>query len=211
MKIVPFFFLDWQVEPYVGTARKRPKTVLQEASCKCPCGRTNGEISRGRQVGAWDQEQRWLRCHGIEFWPLPLTEHFSNVLFLFMKNCISYEGVLECMCSCGECVCVCVHVCMCVSKEGPVNWAFGRSMQPWFVFKAMSSLIKYQVPNSLISTLASVTQSCPTLCDPMDCSLPGYSVHEVLQARILEWVTIPFSGVLPNPRIKPKFPALQAV
>ena len=100
---------------------------------------------------------------------------------------------------------------MCVSKESPVNWAFGRSMQPWFVFKAMSSLIKYQVPSSLVSTLASVTQSCPTLCDPMDCSLPGYSVHEVLQARILEWVTIPFSGVLPNPRIKPKFPALQAV
>ena len=31
-------------------------------------------------------------------------------------------------------------------------------------------------------------QSCPTLCDPMDCSLPGFSVHGILQARILEWV-----------------------
>ena len=31
---------------------------------------------------------------------------------------------------------------------------------------------------------------CPTLCDPMDCSLPGSSVHGVLQARILEWVAI---------------------
>ena len=38
-----------------------------------------------------------------------------------------------------------------------------------------------------------VTQSCPTLCDPMDCSLPGSSVHGFLQARILEWVAIPFS------------------
>ena len=36
--------------------------------------------------------------------------------------------------------------------------------------------------------LVSDAQSCPTLCDPMDCSLPGSSVHEILQARILEWV-----------------------
>ena len=34
------------------------------------------------------------------------------------------------------------------------------------------------------------TQSCPTLCDPMDCSLPGSSVHGVFQERILEWVAI---------------------
>ena len=38
-----------------------------------------------------------------------------------------------------------------------------------------------------------VAQSCPTLCDPVDCSLPGSSVHGILQARILEWVTISFS------------------
>ena len=38
-----------------------------------------------------------------------------------------------------------------------------------------------------------VTQSCPTLCNPMDCSPPGSSVHGILQARILEWVAIPFS------------------
>ena len=37
-------------------------------------------------------------------------------------------------------------------------------------------------------------QSCPTLCDPMDCSLPGFSVHGILQARTLEWVTICFSN-----------------
>ena len=38
-----------------------------------------------------------------------------------------------------------------------------------------------------------VTRLWPTLCDPMDCSLPGFSVHRILQARILEWVAIPFS------------------
>ena len=36
-------------------------------------------------------------------------------------------------------------------------------------------------------------QTCPTLCDSMDCSLPGSSVHGILQARILEWGAIPFS------------------
>jgi len=38
-----------------------------------------------------------------------------------------------------------------------------------------------------------VAQSCPTPCDPIDCSLPGTSVHELLQARILEWIAILFS------------------
>ena len=38
-----------------------------------------------------------------------------------------------------------------------------------------------------------VTRSCPTVCNPMECSLPGSSVHGILQARILEWVTISFS------------------
>ena len=38
-----------------------------------------------------------------------------------------------------------------------------------------------------------VPQSCPTLCDPMVCSLPGSSVHGIFQARVLEWVTISFS------------------
>ena len=43
----------------------------------------------------------------------------------------------------------------------------------------------------------------------MDCRPPGSSVHGILQARILEWVAFPFSGDLPNPGIKPGFPALQ--
>ena len=46
-------------------------------------------------------------------------------------------------------------------------------------------------------------QLCPTLCDPMDCSLPGSSVHWILQARTLEWVAIPFSRDLPDPGLKP--------
>ena len=45
-----------------------------------------------------------------------------------------------------------------------------------------------------------VTHSCLTLCHPMDCSLPGSSVHGIFQARILEWVAIPFSRGSCQPR-----------
>ena len=45
-----------------------------------------------------------------------------------------------------------------------------------------------------------VTQSCLTLCDPKDCSLPNSPVHGILQARILEWVAIPFSRGSSQPR-----------
>ena len=60
-----------------------------------------------------------------------------------------------------------------------------------------------------------VTQSCLTLCDPMDCSLPGSSVHGIFQARILEWVAISFSrgsspGDPPHPGIESRCPASEA-
>ena len=49
-----------------------------------------------------------------------------------------------------------------------------------------------------------VTQSCPTPCDPMDCSPPGSSVYGILQTRILEWVAIPFSrGIFPTQELNP--------
>ena len=48
------------------------------------------------------------------------------------------------------------------------------------------------------------------LRDPKDCSPPGCSVHGISQARILEWVTMPFSTGLPDPAIRPGSPALQA-
>ena len=45
-----------------------------------------------------------------------------------------------------------------------------------------------------------VSQSCPILCNPMDSSLPGSSVHGIFQARVLEWVTISFSRGSSQPR-----------
>ena len=56
------------------------------------------------------------------------------------------------------------------------------------------------MPPLFLCVLCLVTQSCLTLCDPMDCSSPGSSVHGILQARILEWVAYPFSRRSSQPK-----------
>ena len=54
-----------------------------------------------------------------------------------------------------------------------------------------------------------VTQSCPTLSDPMDCSLPGSSVHGIFQARVLEWGAIAFSAFYHAEIMKPFFVSME--
>ena len=78
----------------------------------------------------------------------------------------------------------------------------------FYAFHILTCMLNY----SLFSTYgySEVAQSCLTLCDPMDCSLPGSSVHGIFQARVLEWVAISFFGYLSNPGVKPRSPALQA-
>ena len=53
-------------------------------------------------------------------------------------------------------------------------------------------------------------KSCPTLCDPVDSSPPGSSIHGTLQARILEWVAISSPGDLPDPGMEPGSPESEA-
>jgi len=55
-----------------------------------------------------------------------------------------------------------------------------------------------------------VAQSCPTVCDPMDCSLPGFSVHGIFQAEYWSGVPFPSPGDLPDPGIEPRSPVLWA-
>ena len=70
--------------------------------------------------------------------------------------------------------------------------------------------IKKQEVIGLHVSESEVAQSCLILCDPMDCSLPGSSVHGILQARILESVAFPSPGDLPDPGITPRSPAAEA-
>ena len=62
----------------------------------------------------------------------------------------------------------------------------------------------------MYSACVLVAQMCPALCNPMDCSLPGSSVHEILWTRILRQIAIPSPGDLPDPGIEPRSPTLQA-
>ena len=66
--------------------------------------------------------------------------------------------------------------------------------------KAMTNLVKW----------SEVAQLCLTLCDPMDYSLSGSSVHGIFQGRVLEWVAISFSRASSYPGIKPRSPTLWA-
>ena len=63
-----------------------------------------------------------------------------------------------------------------------------------------------------VKSESEVAQSCPTLSDPMDCSLPGSSIHGIFQARVLEWGAIAFSNFSPwtIPKI-PRIPSLFVV
>ena len=68
------------------------------------------------------------------------------------------------------------------------------------LFRLPDPNFKKEVIKILEVEESEVTQSCLTLCDPMDCSLPGSSVHGIFQARVLEWVAISFSRGSSQPR-----------
>ena len=69
-------------------------------------------------------------------------------------------------------------------------------------------LIFYIVNESKSESESEVAQSCLTLCDPMDCSLPGSFVHGIFQARVWNRLPFPSPGDLPDPKIKPGSPSL---
>jgi len=56
-----------------------------------------------------------------------------------------------------------------------------------------STILGHRITNLLKENESELAQSCPTLCDSMDCSLPGFSIHGIFQARVLEWVAISVS------------------
>ena len=89
-----------------------------------------------------------------------------------------------------------------VAARSPNHWAT-RKVPAW-LFKQQGWRGKSHLPwvgwerwwgagrgNQSVKVL--VSQSCPTLCNPVDCTQPGSSVHGIFQARTLEWVAIPFS------------------
>ena len=92
----------------------------------------------------------------------------------------------------------------------PHRWQPTRLPRPWdFPGKNTGVGCHFLLQCVKVKSESEVAQSCPTLCNPIDCSLPGSSVHEIFQARVLEWATFPSPGDLPNPGIEPRSPTLQ--
>ena len=82
-----------------------------------------------------------------------------------------------------------------------------KEYNSWHVYILIYKLFFFSTTKDFRISLCvcSVTQSYATFCDPMDCSLPGSSVHGILQARILEWLLFPSPEDLPDPRIRKIF------
>ena len=102
----------------------------------------------------------------------------------------------------------------CCEFESVLNWVFGehpskKNIISVFLIDQGSQQVvgllfnycyfSFLIFNSMFQ-FSSVAQLCPTLSDPMDCSLPGSSIHGIFQARILEWVAISFSRRSSQPR-----------
>ena len=79
-------------------------------------------------------------------------------------------------------------------------WTAAYQATPSMGFSRQEDWSELPFPSPMHESESEVTQSCPTISDPMDCSLPGSSVHGILQARILEWVAMPFARGSSQPR-----------
>ena len=83
---------------------------------------------------------------------------------------------------------------LCPTLCGPIRWQPTRLPCPWdSPGKNTGESCHFFLQCMKVKSESEVTQSCPTLSDTMDCSLPGSSVHGIFQARVLEWGAIAFS------------------
>ena len=92
--------------------------------------------------------------------------------------------------------CCCCYVASVVSDSvRPHRWQSTRLPRPWdSPGKNTGGGCHFLLQCMKVKSENEVAQSCPTLSDPMDCSLPGSSIHGIFQARVLEWGAIAFSG-----------------
>ena len=89
-------------------------------------------------------------------------------------------------------------------------WGTGKLASQELLLVLMNMLVAVIGKEIFKREASEVAQSCTTLCDPMDCSPPGSSVHGIFQARVLERVAISFSRRSSDSRTEPGSPALQA-
>ena len=119
-----------------------------------------------------------------------------SYLTSFKFKCKVHSGQITVSPAPRFCMCVCVCVsCLVVSGSlQPHRLQPTRPLCPWDSPDQSTEVGCHSFSKRNYGKKESeVPQSCPILCDPMDCSLPGSSNHGIFQARVLEWVAISFS------------------
>ena len=133
---------------------------------------------------------------------------FFEINFLlacrWLQCCVSFCCIatwVRYMCECVCCCCCCCHCSVaksCPSLCNPVDCSTLSFLVFYYLPEFAQTPVHWvsdaiQPSHPLCVCVCEVAQSCPTLCNPMDCSLPGSSVHGISQARVLEWDAIAFS------------------
>ena len=98
--------------------------------------------------------------------------------------------------------CCCCYVASVVSDFlRPHRWQPTRLPRPWDSPGKNTGVGCHFLPQCMkVKSESEIAQACLTLCDPMDCSLPGSSIHGIFQARVLEWGAIANRGKYKLPR-----------
>ena len=134
-----------------------------------------------------------VRKNGLSF--TERRRHWDRILKLSSLRTTDYRPclLLLLLLSCFSCVWLCATP-QTAAHQASLSLAFSRqehwSGLPFLSPMHESEKWKWKVKSKSESEVA---QSCPTLCDPMDYSLSGFSVHGISQASVLEWVAIAFS------------------
>ena len=116
----------------------------------------------------------------------------------FLLQCMKVNSESEVAQSCPTlsdpnryCCCCCSVASVVSDSVRPHRWQPTRLPHPWdFPGKNTGVGCHFLLQSRKVKSESQVTQSCPTLQDPMDYSLPGSSIHGIFQARVLEWVAI---------------------
>ena len=125
-----------------------------------------------------------------ESFPLLLPSHEALLCYCVLH---SEERVSA---SCDVCSCCCCVASVVSDSVRPHRWQPIRLHRPWDSPGKNTGVGCYFLLQCMkVKCESEFTQLCPTLSDPMDCSLPGSSVHEIFQARVLEWGAIAFSHI----------------
>ena len=142
---------------------------------------------------------RWPKYWSFSFSIIPSKEHPGLISFrMDWLDLLAVQGTLKSLLQHHSSNCICYAMLCYASVVSDSVWPHRRQPtrlpRPWdSPGKNTGVGCHFLIQCMKVKSESEVSQSCPTLSDPMDCRLPGSSVHGIFQARVLEWGAIAFS------------------